>query len=175
MAQSTIYLKYQCLSLRPYWDPSTPFPASECVPPPGNQRGGHTRLRVRGPQFGRLGKKPCTLPTLWMLVCESWRCYFSRIFALVQFRFIDYKLSKYRWKCKILWRCSEKPIICTQKTLYPAADWQKSYVSGPSPCPNNEHFFSSEEPVLWIWIQVNLSRIQIRAWVLNVYCSNTDA
>jgi hypothetical protein len=39
----------QCLSPCPNWDPHTPPPASECVPPPGTKRGGrHTRLRVRG-------------------------------------------------------------------------------------------------------------------------------
>ncbi len=42
-------------------------PKSECVPPPPprNQRGEHTRLRVRGwgggSQFGRLEKKPSTV------------------------------------------------------------------------------------------------------------------
>jgi hypothetical protein len=48
--------------------PHTTSPPSECVPPPRNQRGGgDTRLRVSGlgwSKFGRLEKKPSTLPTL---------------------------------------------------------------------------------------------------------------
>ncbi len=55
----------QCMSPLPNWDPSTPSPASECVPPPRNQ-GGDTRLRVRrwGSPFGRLEKKLSTLSTV---------------------------------------------------------------------------------------------------------------
>jgi hypothetical protein len=56
------------LSPCPNWDPP-PFLslASVCVPA-RNQRGGHTRLRVRGwgAQFRKLEKKPSTLSTLWV-------------------------------------------------------------------------------------------------------------
>ncbi len=37
----------QCLSPRPKWDPPPPLRKRMC-PSPRNQRGGHTRLRVRG-------------------------------------------------------------------------------------------------------------------------------
>ncbi len=113
-----------------------------------------------------------------LIVSETWRCYSSLVFASVPVRSTDYKLSNYRWKCQICWRYSEKPIVRSQRALSPAIDRNHTclaLVLKKYPCPNNEHFFSSEEPVLWIWIQVNLSRIQIRAWALNVYCLNTDA
>jgi hypothetical protein len=57
----------QCLSPRWNWDKSTPFPASECAPPPPTKGGGHTRFRMRevgGSQFGRHEKKLSTLSTL---------------------------------------------------------------------------------------------------------------
>ncbi len=39
----------QCLSPHQNWDPTTPSPARECIPPtPEPQEGEHTRLRVRG-------------------------------------------------------------------------------------------------------------------------------
>ncbi len=50
-----IYLKYHsvCHLVRN----GTPLtPASECVPPHRNQKGGQTHLRLRGSQFGRLEK-----------------------------------------------------------------------------------------------------------------------
>ncbi len=51
MAQSThIYRVPQCMSPRRNCDSPIPSLASECAPPPPppNQRGGHTRPRVRG-------------------------------------------------------------------------------------------------------------------------------
>ncbi len=48
---------------RPNWDPPAPFPASECVAPPQNQREGGTHSPAGegvggGSQFGRVEKKP---------------------------------------------------------------------------------------------------------------------
>jgi hypothetical protein len=54
------------------WDSLNPSLASECSPPPRNQRGRgpFTRLRVMGcgSQFRRLEKKLSFLPTLWMIL-----------------------------------------------------------------------------------------------------------
>jgi len=63
--QSTYIPKLpQCLYSRLTWDPPSLSRKRVC---PRNQRGGHTCLWVRvwGAQFGRLEKKPSTLPTLW--------------------------------------------------------------------------------------------------------------
>ncbi len=41
IAQSTyVYRVPQCMSLRQNWDSSTPFPSSDCAPPPGTWGGG---------------------------------------------------------------------------------------------------------------------------------------
>ncbi len=57
----------QCLSPRPNWDPPLPLP--QAIVPSRNQTGGGTHSPAGegvkgGSQFGRLEKKPSTLPTL---------------------------------------------------------------------------------------------------------------
>ncbi len=64
-----IYIENPRLSPRRNWDPPTPSPASDCVPPLWNQRRGEIHSPasegVGGAQFGRLEKKPSTLSSLW--------------------------------------------------------------------------------------------------------------
>ncbi len=51
----------------------TPTPLSyKRVCSPQNQKGGHSLLRMRGSQFGRLGKKPSTLSPLCAWDTGSW-------------------------------------------------------------------------------------------------------
>ncbi len=79
-----------CLFLRRNWDPPPPSPASECVPPPLNQRGGTHSPAGKGvgeSQSGRLEKKHSTR---WLVVDLSelqfiWLDRFSKIMACVAF------------------------------------------------------------------------------------------